>query len=326
MQTELAVVKRLILRSHLSLGDIVCMTSAVKELHRQFPGEYLTDVRTPFPGVWQFNPDITPIADDDSEATKLDMNYDQNPYVTVNKSNQHPIHLIDGYCQGLADQLQIPSLRPEELKGHIYLSADELRWKSAPHEHFNAQKYWIICLGGGKKDFTLKWYIPEYTQRIVDHFRGRLQFVQVGMKDDPWHWHPNLSGVIDLRGKTDTRQLIRLVHSSSGVLSGITAVMHLAAAVPIPKWQWRPRPCVVVAGGREPRTWFGYQNHRILETVGALPCCANGGCWHQRTVPLHDGKDGRLCERVIDGHPKCMWMITPEAVIAEIESYLAGAD
>lgn len=319
-------VKKLVLSSHLSLGDIVCMTAAVRELHRQFPEQYLIDVRTPFPAVWEHNPDVTPLSDDDPEVTKINLHYDQNPYVTVHQSNQHPIHLIEGYCQDLADRLQIPSLRPRELKGHIHLSSEELRWMSMPHERYNTQKYWIICLGGGKKDATTKWYIPEYTQQIVDHFRGRLQFVQIGVKDDPWHWHPDLTGVIDLRGTTDLRQLIRLVHSSMGVLCGITGVMHLAAAVPTPSWQWRPRPCVVVAGGREPRAWYGYTTHRILESVGTLPCCAVGGCWHGRTVPLHDGHDERLCERVVDGHPKCMWMIKPASVIAEIERYLAGAE
>ena len=132
--------------------------------------------------------------------------------------------------------------------------------------------------------------------------------------------------MIDLREQTDLRQLIRVIHSAAGVVSGVTAAMHLAAAVPTPAWQSRPRPCVVVAGGREPRTWYGYPTHRILENVGSLPCCATGGCWHGRTVPLHDGKDERLCERVIEGHPKCMWMIRPRQVINAIESYLEGME
>lgn len=318
--------EKLILRSHLSVGDIVCMTAAVRELHRQYPGRFVTDVRTPFPEIWEHNPDITPIKDDEPAPRRIELDYDKHSYVSVNQSNQHPIHLIEGYCQSLADQLGLPTLRPRELKGHLYLSEQERGWMSQPHERFNVQKYWVLCLGGGKKDFTVKWYIPEYVQQIVDHFRGRIQFVQVGASDDPWHWHPDLNGVIDLRGQTGLRQLIRLVHSSVGVLSGITSLMHLAAAVPCPVWQRRPRPCVVVAGGREPRTWYGYSHHRILESVGALPCCATGGCWQSRTVKLGDGKDERLCERVVDQHPACMWLIKPRMVIDAMESYLAGLE
>jgi ADP-heptose:LPS heptosyltransferase len=211
-------------------------------------------------------------------------------------------------------------LHPSRLAGDIHLSKDEYGWKSLPHEKYNVQRYWIICLGGGKTDFTTKWYIPEYAQRIVDYFRGRIQFVQVGATDDG-HWHPGLNGVIDLRGQTTVRQLIRLVHSACGVLSGITSVMHLAAAVPLPTWQRRARPCVVVAGGREPRTWYSYPTHRILETVGSLPCCTTGGCWQSHTVSV-GGSDERLCERVVTGHPKCMTLIRPEEVILNVERYL----
>jgi ADP-heptose:LPS heptosyltransferase len=320
-----AAPRRVILRSSLSVGDIVCLTAAVRELHAQYPGEFLTDVRTPFPELWEHNPHLTSLQGGAEGGETLDLQYDRDPYVSVNRSNQHPVHLIEGYCADLADQLELPALRPRELKGDVHLSDQERSWMSIPHERFNVQRYWVLC-AGGKKDFTVKWWLPEAWQAVVDHFRGRIQFVQIGTTDDPWHWHPDLRGVLDLRGKTNLRQLVRLVHSASGVVSGITAVMHLAAAVPLPTWQHRPRPCVVIAGGREPRTWYGYQSHRLLETVGALPCCANGGCWHARTVKLNDGKDGRLCERVVDGHPKCMHMITPAMVIDSIETYLKGVD
>lgn len=314
--------RRIILRSNLALGDIVCLTAAVRELHRQYPGEFLTDVRTPFPDLWWHNPDVTSLPD--TAAETFEIHYDRDPYVSVHQSNQHPVHLIEAYCQGVANRLQLPSLRPGELKGRICLSDEELGRQSLPHEKFNCQRYWVLSLGGGKRDFTTKWYVPEYVQKIVDYFRGRIQFVQIGVRNDDWHWQPDLSGVIDLRGLTNVRQLIRVVHSACGVLSGITSVMHLAAAVPVPNWQRRPRPCVVVAGGREPRTWYGYPTHRILETVGSLPCCRDGGCWHARTVPLRDGLNGddRLCERVVARHPKCMLLIRPESVILEIERIL----
>lgn len=316
------MVRKLILKSGLALGDIVCMTAAVKELHSQYPERFITDVRTPFPDLWLHNPYITTIDDDDFFAEVIDCHYDRDPYWTVNRSNQHPIHLLTCYCNDLANSLRIPSLWPRELKGDIHLSRDEFGLKSMPHERCNVQRYWVICLGGGKTDFTTKWYVPEYAQRVVDYFRGRIQFVQVGGAGDG-HCHPALNGVIDLRGQTDTRQLIQVIHSACGVLCGITSLMHLAAAVPLPSWQRRPRPCVVVAGGREPRSWYAYPTHRILETVGALPCCATGGCWQSHTVSL-GGENERLCERVVNNHPRCMQMIRPESIILEIEKYLEG--
>lgn len=313
--------KKLILHANLSLGDIVCFTAAVRELHTGYPGRFITDIRTPFPALWEHNPHITPLNDDDSEAEHIECHYDRDRYVTVNKSNQHPIHLIEAYCRDLSNTLGLPGLRPRELHGHIVLSPDEYNMMSIPHERHNVQRYWIIVCGG-KTDATVKWWIPEYAQRVVDYFRGRIQFVQVGHIGEG-HWHADLRDVIDLRGQTDVRQLIRLVHSACGVVCGITSLMHLAAAVPRPTWQRRPRPCVVIAGGREPRTWYSYKNHRVLETVGSLQCCRDGGCWQSHTLSI-GGENERLCERVINNHPKCMQMIRPESVILEIERCLEG--
>ena len=68
------------------------------------------------------------------------------------------------------------------------------------------EDFWII-VAGGKYDFTAKWWDPRRFQQVVDHFAGRIQFVQCGEAN---HWHPRLRGVIDLVGKTDLRQFIRL--------------------------------------------------------------------------------------------------------------------
>jgi ADP-heptose:LPS heptosyltransferase len=300
---------------------MVCLSAAIRDLHHNYPGRYLTDVRTDHPDLWLHNPHITPIANDDPDATVVQCMYDH----AVKASNQRGLHLMEGYAEDLAEQLGLPHIRLTDFRGDIHLSDEERGWMSPPHAKYNVQRYWVIC-SGGKKDFTVKWPIPSVMQAVVDHFRGRLQFVQVGSIDDHWHHHPPLSGVLDLRGRTTLRELIRTVHSAQGVLSGISLPMHLAAAVPRPAWMPKDRPCVVVAGGREPRSWYGYKTHRILDTVGALECCRDGGCWHSRTVKLHDNQksDERLCSRVVNDFPRCMWMIEPRDVIRAIEVYLEG--
>ena len=108
--------------------------------------------------------------------------------------------------------------------------------------------FWVV-VAGGKFDVTIKWWERSRFQSVVDHFRDKIQFVQVG---DFGHHHPRLRGVIDFRGQTDLRQLIRLIYHAHGVLCPVTAVMHLAAAVPYKHIPGAHRPCVVVAGGREP--------------------------------------------------------------------------
>src|SRR5436190_6551532 len=101
--------------------------------------------------------------------------------------------------------------------------------------------------------------------------------------------------------------------------------MHLAAAVEVKGRKSRRRPCVVVAGGREPAHWEAYPNHQYIHTNGALACCPSGGCWRDRVALLGDGKkqdqQGNLCVQVTDGLPRCMDMITSAEVIRRIESY-----
>jgi ADP-heptose:LPS heptosyltransferase len=86
--------------------------------------------------------------------------------------------------------------------------------------------FWII-VAGGKTDYTIKWWDSTRWQEVVDHFRGRILFVQVG---EARHIHPRLDGVLDFRGLTDLRQLVRLVYHAQGVVCPVTSLMHLAAA------------------------------------------------------------------------------------------------
>jgi ADP-heptose:LPS heptosyltransferase len=308
-----------ILKSDLALGDIVVMTAAVRELHLQYPGKFLTDIRTHFPAVWENNPYITRLDDDDSKAKTI-----RCDYPLINHSNQRPYHFLHGYTQDLAKKLHV-RLDLTKFHGDIHLRSEEKRWISQVHERTGFDTpFWVIN-AGGKFDYTIKWWRKESYQAVVDHFQGRILFVQVG---DNQHYHPKLDHVLDLRGKTNVRQLIRLIHHSQGVLCPVTSLMHLAAAVETKHSNRKVRPCVVVAGGREPAHWEEYPGHQFLHTIGTLSCCANGGCWKSRTLPLGDGdlKDsvGGLCTKVVDSHPLCMSMIRPEQVIESIESYLAG--
>lgn len=319
--------RRIILKSHLALGDIVCLTAVPRDIHALYPGQFEIAVDTPFPQLFDHNPHVVGCVDTGSDGDKwaewevIECHYSRDPVYSVHRSNQNPVHLLTSYVRDVGNSLGI-DLYPTAHKGDIHLSREEYSLMSPPHEDRNCQRFWVIS-AGYKNDFTVKAWPAESYQKVVNYFKHRIQFVQIGALG-PGHVQPQLEGVISLVGRTSVRQLIRTIHSACGVLSGITSAMHLAAAVPLPTWQRRAKPCVVVAGGREPRTWFAYPGHRILETVGSLSCCRDGGCWHARTIPLNDGTDGdkRLCERVVGGHPKCMTVIRPESVILEIERIL----
>ena len=60
--------RKLILRNGQSPGDIVMLTAAVRDLHSTYPGQFQTDVRTACPELWENNPYVTALSDDDPEV------------------------------------------------------------------------------------------------------------------------------------------------------------------------------------------------------------------------------------------------------------------
>lgn len=312
--------RRLILSSRQSPGDILMLTAAVRELHRSHPGQFATDVRTPVPELWINNPYLTPLKED-AGVESIEMHYP-----LIHQSNQRPYHFLHGYTQFLEDRLNV-RLPLTEFRGDIHLDDEE---RKSPPAHLGElpDRFWIL-IAGGKYDFTAKWWNPSSYQSMVDHFRGRTHFVQCG---EARHWHPPLTGVTNLVGKTSIRDFVRLMHFAEGVICSVTFAMHLAAAVPVRSGGPPNRACVVIAGGREPPQWEAYPQHQFLHTIGQLDCCATGGCWKSRCQPIGDGdrKDRHdRCVRPVSVSdeltiPQCLEMIRPEDVIGAVERTLEG--
>lgn len=311
--------RKLLLRNRLSPGDIVMLTAAVRDLHMAHPGAFITDVDTTAMQLWENSPYITKIDRRDPDVEIIDCHYP-----LIHSSNEGPWHFIHGFTQYLEDRLGVP-IRPTAMRGDIHLSDDERRWIPQTVEHGLPDPFWIV-VAGGKRDFTAKLWGRSRWQEVIDRLKSRVKFVQVG---EAGHDHPAMNYVLDLRGKTDIRQLVRLVYHADGVICPVTFAMHLAAAVPTKPGRPKNRPCVVIAGGREPSQWEAYPHHQYLHTNGMLPCCDNGGCWKSRIVPLGDGESGdkSLClmpvkepdEQII---PRCLAMISVDRVVAAVEGYL----
>lgn len=301
--------RKLILKNYFSPGDVACMTAAVFSLHRRWPGRFVTAVDTSCPALWEHNPDVVSLEEMRGQqgVEQLDMQYN-----LVNQSNQRGCHVLEGYCVDLEERLgvRVPLLcnRPQ-----VYLSHQEKQWVSQVQEMLSrTQRYWVIN-AGYKNCFTAKHY-PFY-QEVVDRLQGKVFFVQVGKRE---HQHTPLRGVLSLIGQTDDRQLIRLIANSDGVLSGLTFVMHLGAAL--------QKPTVTLAGGREPRQWNTYPLGTLFSTVGQLDCCRTEACWKSRTVPLGDGEPGdqSLCASPIlttPPSPRCLALVSPDEVTRAILAY-----
>lgn len=295
------------------------LTAAIRDLHLNYPGKFITDVRTSCPEIWENSPWITPLEEDDPEVNVLPCSYP-----LIHQSNTLPFHFIHGFIHFFNHELNL-QIQPTAFKGDIHISEQEQTWISQVEEITgNDTAFWII-VAGGKFDYTAKWWAYDRYQAVVEHFRNKIQFVQVGQLN---HYHPLLDHVIDLRGKTSLRQLIRLVYHAAGVITPVSLIMHLAAAVS-PKQGHPPlKPCVVIAGGRESTQWEAYPNHQFIHTIGALPCCANGGCWKSRVLPLGDGDEKdqpeNLCVDPVGFLPHCMDIISTDEVIRRAELFYQG--
>jgi hypothetical protein len=184
-------------------------------------------------------------------------------------------------------------------------------------------KYWLITTGG-KPDFSTKLWPFERWQEVVNKLSW-ITFVQIG---DSKHNHPRLTGknVIDFIGKTEDeetgfRDLFNLFKYCEGSLGIVSLQMHLAAAF--------YKPCVTIAGAREPSQWETYPSHRYLHNQGAMKCIKGGGtqqggsledsCWRAKieactnTVDVNNTK---IC--------KCIDMIKVEDVVKAVETYYEG--
>lgn len=307
-----------------SPGDIVCMTAAVRDLQMTYPGEFDVYIRSECPELWMHNPHIAGHWQRGCPRELRSIRVDCKP--EVNQANTKRLHYVTAFHRAISRELHrpIPVLQPH---GDLHLSDDER------HNPPDTGRYWFF-VAGGKSDITTKIWSPLYSQALVDLLRARDMKVVQGGADYPGHKHPQLEGVHSVVGETSLRDFIRWIYHADGVICPVTFAMHVAAAF--------QKPCVVIAGGREPYWWEQYADlgerhfgkdcgpiripHRFLHTVGRLDCCLNTGCWKTQVQAKPVGlRDCVLPEIVNDSLvlPKCLQEITPTMVAQAVGSYYA---
>ncbi len=310
--------RRVILKCDHGASTTVMLTAAVRDLHASCPGQFQTDVRTRHNELWRNNPHLRRLDPRDPDVEQIDC----NPPLTQ-RNDDPPFHFIHGFLRHLENLLDV-EIKPTVFRGDLHLSRREKSWISQLQEITRDEiPFWVLS-AGGTFEKTIKWWDRERFQTVINAFRDRILFVQVGAEGDH---HPELSGVVDLRGKTDLRQLIRLIHHAQGVLCPLNLLMHLSSAVDT-KPSSPNRACVVIAGGGQSTQWQRYPTHQFLHTIGALTCCDTAGCGRHRTHSLDDNSPSdsadKICVDVVDDLPHCMHMIGAADVIRSIQRYFDG--
>ncbi|MEM6823158.1 MAG: glycosyltransferase family 9 protein [Verrucomicrobiota bacterium] len=299
--------RKIILTNRLKLEDVTMLTAAVRDLHLSHPGQFLTDIRTDYPQLLEHNPHVNALSEADTTAEVISCEIPVTQMEGV-----APYHLATAYTQHLSNILGI-NIEPTLIQGDIYVSETEKSWISQVQEITeSSSSFWLVS-AEETHDAESKAWSPSWYQEVIDHFIGRILFVQVGESSNSPPWE----GVIDLRGRTDLRQLIRLVYHSQGILCPASSIMHLAAAIETPQ-PGLSRPCVVIAGKHGLPQLEAYPGHRFLHIPEAS----------SRSDFVKNSTDGTLPgtlephdEGAFEMRQNFMDLIQPEQVVSQIESY-----
>ena len=306
---------KLLLTNYQSPGDILMLTAAVRDLKTAYP-EFQVNTKTTAIELWENNPYLDKTINIKTADKAIEMHYP-----LVHKSTEGSYHFIHGFRLFLEDTLKI-KIPAQQFTVDIHLNEKEktetpfpnlIDWKDKP--------VWIID-AGYKTDFTCKMWDIDRFQNVVNITKNEITWIQIGASN---HIHKPLENTINLIGKTSHRQFIQLMYNTSGVLTPVSYPMHLAT-IPIKNYPERKRPCIVIAGAREPAVWEAYTTHTFIHNCGTLPCNFKGACWKSRVQTLNTNTkhNQKLCENPItlpSGQiiPKCLNMITTEQVVNHIK-------
>ena len=273
------------------LGDRMMFTPVVRDFKKAYP-EIQVGIISAGPEMWHNNPYIDrSVTEANAEET-----YDIGPGKVTRGSKTNGLHITAAFRESLQENSG-KVIKQGPFKPDIHLSEAEKNHRMVDG------RYWVINCDTGP--FTAKRWRAERFQQLVDAM-PETTFVQVGLAKDNY---ARLKGdnVIDLIGKTKIRELFSLVYNADGCISLVSSLMHVAAAF--------DKPCVVLAGGREPFTFEKYANHIYIDRTGTLPCCKLKACWHNALSACKDN-DGTVAH--------CMDLITVRQVKDAVESYYEG--
>ena len=283
------------------LGDAICLTSSLRDIHAAYPDEYEFFMHTGYDEVFRNLPGV---------YTSLKAAGDQPLEIRyrINGPHHGTIHLVDF----LRDKLKAIINRPIPAgPQHGWLVLNDADRIDPPV----AGKFWVLSCGY-RLDITTKAWPTENWQQTISSL-PEIQFVRIGASCK-WDVQPPIEGVkANLVGKTTIRQIIQLIAHPNciGVLGGESSAIHIAAAF--------GKRMVCVAGDRMLKAAVCYDGEDFLGNNGS-PC---SGCVKYRVQPLElpgigdnwPTHNNSLCVLPSEsGYTSCMEKITPQQVVEAI--------
>lgn len=292
--------RKIILRQGQSPGDILTATRSVADFKKSYP-DWQIDVRTPCNAIWENNPHLTPLKEQDPDVEIFNITYDE-----INISGWNGLHFTDAFRHDIEKKIGV-KIKKTGIRPELWISDLEKTWYDHVHCEFGWDGPFWTLNAGRKPDNELKQYHrwQEVVNLFNKEFKNKVKLVQIGHQD---HIHPTLKGVLNLVGKTDLRQLIRLQYWASGSIGPLSLQFVMSAAF--------EQPAVVVAGGKEGVRWHIYPHMRYLYTNGCCPKAMWDGCWL-------GGIKGQ-CPYLVKEVPKCFTLIKPYQIVDAVKMYYEG--
>ena len=292
--------KELVFHNRQRIGDVLMFTAGIRDFKNAFPNIRVNVISTAS-HIWDNNPYIdctlTPTAEN---TIKI------GPGKLTNASNRLDWHFSNAYRMSIEDALNI-HIPQGESRPDIWLTEEEY---NAPR--VTKDSYWLIIISG-EKGWGCKMYPFIRWQEFIDQNKDIL-FYQLGATEDR---HPILKGdnVVNYVGNTQSREtgirdLFKLFLNAEGSIGLVSFQMHLSGAF--------KKPCIVVAGAREPVSFTRYPGQQYLATDGCLPCAITA-CWHCNIDACSD-----LVVNNNEKIPKCVDMITPTDLTTALNRYYIG--
>ncbi len=316
MQLERTDKQPILLTHWRAPGDTICATAVVRDLALTYPDRFEIHIAGACGAIWENNPYIAHFwgAEFPAGMPRVELTLENSQA----EATRIKLHYLTSFHRRLSAQL---GLKLDLLKPFGDLHLSEAEKSHVPVD----DPYWVVA-AGGKMSNRAKLWPTRYWQVLVDQMATQgFQVVQIGAQL-PGHTHPHLSGVVDLVGKTTLREALAVIANAAGVICPVTFAMHAAAAF--------QKPCIVIAGGREPWWWEAYTNspgghfgvecepvrvpHHFLHTIGQMNCCEKDGCWKTNVLPDND-HDSRNCTNIsrkcpTERVPQCMALLSPHFV------------
>lgn len=300
---------RVVIHNHQRLlGDRLLMTPLIRDLRATYPNwRLVVDVENDI--AWRNNPHAEQIVTPGrSIEGKVDFTAHVGPMKATQGSRANGLHITRAFAQSFILQSGLP-VHDGPFKCDLHLSAAEQAWQPV------SGPCWVINCDtanmGAKRWVTERW---RDLVRLLPH----ITFVQVGLPQDTRIDLSDEPNVIGLVGQTDERQLMALVAGATGCVSLVSSLQHIAAAF--------DKPCVVLAGGREPRSFCAYPAQHHIDRLGMLDCCRDRSCWKNSIEACVDREmfhpeSGKVVKTDI---PRCMRMIATEEVAAGVRGFYQG--